>query len=57
MSIMNHRVLVVEDEEKLARFMELELKYEGYNVSVAKDGIVGLNQAQEFPPDLVLLDG
>ena len=54
--VMNHRVLVVEDEEKLARFMELELKYEGYDVSVAKDGMAGLTQAREFPPDLLLLD-
>lgn len=55
-SVMNLRVLVVEDEEKLARFMELELKYEGYDVSVAKDGTAGLAQAREFPPDLLLLD-
>jgi len=55
-SVMNHRVLVVEDEEKLARFMELELKYEGYDVSVAKDGLAGLTQAREFPPDLLLLE-
>ena len=54
--VMNHRVLVVEDEEKLARFMELELKYEGYDVSVAKDGMAWLTQAREFPPDLLLLD-
>ncbi len=54
--VMNHRVLVVEDEKKLARFMELELKYEGYDVSVAKDGMAGLTQAREFPPDLLLLD-
>jgi two-component system OmpR family response regulator len=54
--VMNLRVLVVEDEEKLARFMELELKYEGYDVSVAKDGMAGLTQAREFPPDLLLLD-
>jgi two-component system OmpR family response regulator len=53
---MNHRVLVVEDEEKLARFMELELKYEGYDVSVVRDGMAGLTQAREFPPDLLLLD-
>jgi len=54
---MNHRVLVIEDEEKLARFMELELKYEGYDVSVARDSLAGLTQAREFPPDLLLLDG
>ncbi|MGA1622693.1 MAG: response regulator transcription factor [Synechocystis sp.] len=53
---MNHRILVVEDEEKLARFMELELKYEGYDVSLAKDGMAGLTQARESSPDLLLLD-
>jgi two-component system OmpR family response regulator len=54
---MSHRVLVVEEEEKLARFMELELKYEGYDVSVARDGLRGFTQAQEFPPDLIIVDG
>ena len=54
---MSHRVLVVEDEEKLAQFIELELKYEGYDVSLAKDGLTGLAQATEFPPDLLIVDG
>lgn len=54
---MSHRILVVADEDKLARFMELELKYEGYDVTVAKDGMDGLTQARECQPDLLLLDG
>lgn len=32
------KVLIVEDEVKLARFVELELKHEGYEVFVANDG-------------------
>jgi len=49
-------ILVVEDEEKLARFIELELGYEGYKVSVAGDGLSGLTAARESKPDLVILD-
>ena len=49
-------ILVVEDEEKLARFIELELGYEGYQVSVAYDGLTGLTAARESKPDLVILD-
>lgn len=50
------RILLVEDEVKLARFIELELKSEGYQISVAHDGITGLAMARESPPDLAVLD-
>ncbi|NEO27123.1 MAG: response regulator transcription factor [Kamptonema sp. SIO4C4] len=53
---MSTHILVVEDEVKLAQFIELELKYEGYEVSVANDGLSGLSQAREGHPDLILLD-
>ncbi|AOX01718.1 DNA-binding response regulator [Moorena producens PAL-8-15-08-1] len=53
---MTHHILVVEDETKLAQFIELELKYEGYQVSVAYDGLAGLGAARESNPDLVILD-
>lgn len=53
---MTSRVLVVEDEAKLAQFIELELKYEGYDVSVVNDGLEGLTQAREAEPDIVILD-
>ncbi len=53
---MTHHILVVEDETKLAQFIELELKYEGYEVSVAYDGLAGLGAARESNPDLVILD-
>jgi DNA-binding response OmpR family regulator len=49
-------ILLVEDEVKLARFVELELSYEGYKVSVAHDGLTGLTTARESHPDLVILD-
>ena len=50
------RVLIVEDEEQIARFTELELKHEGYEVSKAKDGRTGLSMAEEGGYDIILLD-
>jgi two-component system response regulator ArlR len=50
------RILVIEDEEKLARFIELELQYEGYEAEKAFDGREGLALAKARPFDLILLD-
>lgn len=50
------RILLVEDEVKLARFIELELGSEGYQVSVAHDGMTGLSMVRESEPDLAILD-
>ncbi|MCR4961251.1 MAG: response regulator transcription factor [Lachnospiraceae bacterium] len=49
-------LLIVEDEEKLARFIELELMHEGYEVSKAFDGREGLRLATGQNFDLILLD-
>ena len=49
-------LLIVEDEEKLARFIELELIHEGYEVTKAFDGREGLKLATENKYDLILLD-
>jgi DNA-binding response OmpR family regulator len=49
-------LLIVEDEEKLARFIELELNHEGYEVTKAFDGREGLRLATENKYDLILLD-
>lgn len=49
-------ILLVEDEVKLARFVELELGYEGYKVTVTHDGLSGLTAARESQPDLVIVD-
>jgi DNA-binding response OmpR family regulator len=53
---MTAHILLVEDEVKLARFIELELTSDGYQVSVAHDGMTGLSIARETPPDLAILD-
>lgn len=50
------KILIVEDEEKLARFVELELQYEGYEVEKAYDGRAGIDMVKSSPFDLVLLD-
>ncbi|NLY72190.1 MAG: response regulator transcription factor [Tissierellia bacterium] len=50
------KILIVEDEEKLARFIELELEYEGYEVEKAFDGRDGLELATSQSFDLILLD-
>ena len=53
---MNAQILVVEDEEKLARFIELELAHEGYTVQKAFDGRSALEAALAADFDLILLD-
>ena len=49
-------ILIVEDEEKIARFIELELRHEGYEVGKAIDGRNGLVMAESGKYDLMLLD-
>ena len=53
---MAERILLVEDEEKMARMVELELLHEGYQVAKAYDGVAGLAQAESGGFDLILLD-
>lgn len=50
------RILIVEDEKKIARFLELELQHEGYEVDTAGDGRTGLDKALTWKPDLMILD-
>jgi len=53
---MKTRILVVEDETKIARFLELELTHEGYDVEVAFDGREGYEKAISGKMDLIILD-
>ena len=53
---MKNKILIIEDEEKIARFVELELKHEGYEVSVCYDGRNGLEMAEKEAFDCILLD-
>ena len=50
------KILIIEDEQKISRFIELELKYEGYEVEQAFDGREGLEKAQSNKFDLIILD-
>jgi two-component system, OmpR family, response regulator ArlR len=50
------KILIVEDETKIARFLELELKHEGYEVLIAGDGRTGLEKALKDNVDLIVLD-
>ncbi|HWI55203.1 MAG TPA: response regulator transcription factor [Desulfobacteria bacterium] len=53
---MSSKILIIEDEEKISRFIELELGYEGYSITKAFDGRTGLELAQTDEFDLILLD-
>ena len=52
----NNRILIVEDEEKIARFLELELRHEGYEVDKASNGREGLDKALTGQYALMVLD-
>ncbi|MBQ1580107.1 MAG: response regulator transcription factor [Firmicutes bacterium] len=53
---MKSNILIIEDEAKIARFVELELSHEGYVCDKAEDGRKGLEMAESGAYDLVLLD-
>lgn len=50
------KILIVEDETKIARFVTLELEHEGYEVQAAHDGRSGLQMCETWHPDLLILD-
>ncbi|MCG7339623.1 response regulator transcription factor [Staphylococcus sp. ACRSN] len=50
------KILIVEDEQNLARFIELELEHENYIVDIENDGKLGLDMALTNTYDLILLD-
>ncbi|RLK63242.1 DNA-binding response regulator [Atopobacter sp. AH10] len=52
----NYRILIIEDEKNLARFVELELQHEGYETAVAYNGRSGLDKALNQDWDAILLD-
>ncbi|RNI30646.1 response regulator transcription factor [Rufibacter latericius] len=53
---MDKKILVVEDEPKLAELLQRGLKQEGYAVSVSMSGTAGLKMALDFPFHLIILD-
>jgi diguanylate cyclase (GGDEF)-like protein len=52
----SERILVVDDDRDIARFVEVNLTNEGFEVEVAPDGPTAMERAQEHPPDLALVD-
>lgn len=52
----NHRILIIEDEKNLARFVDLELQHEGYETKICHDGRSGLDAAINEDWDVILLD-
>ena len=53
---MEEKILIIEDDEKLARMIELELGHEDYETEKAHDGVSGLHLAESSDFDLILLD-
>lgn len=56
MDMVKERILIIEDEENIARVLQLELEFEGYEIGIAYTGSDGLIQYREQQWDLVLLD-
>jgi two-component system, OmpR family, response regulator ArlR len=50
------RILIIEDEKQIVRFLELELMHEGYAIETAADGLAGIAALERNMPDLILLD-
>jgi len=51
-----HRILVVDDEPRMIRFIQMNLELEGYEVIQASNGFEALNKVRDALPDLVILD-
>lgn len=54
--MLEKNILIIEDEAKIARFIQLELEHEGYHVETEQDGKAGLERALQGNYDLVILD-
>jgi CheY-like chemotaxis protein len=56
-NISNHKtILVIEDEDSLCEVLQDELSCHGYKVSIAHDGVEGLEMIQDIEPDLIICD-
>ncbi len=53
---MAKKILIIEDEEIIYSLLQKKLTEEGYQISIAKDGVEGMEKMKEAKPDLVLLD-
>ena len=55
-TLKNRRILVVDDEERMVRFIRLNLEHDGFQVLEAFNGVQSINKVRTNMPDLVLLD-
>ena len=53
---MPQKVLIIEDDTHIAELLQMYLNKEGFDVSIAGDGVRGVELAEQLQPDLVLLD-
>ena len=53
---MSRRVLIIEDDTRIANWVKVYFEREGYSAEVAHDGELGLDMARDLAPDLVILD-
>ncbi|MBZ1356397.1 MAG: response regulator [Candidatus Nealsonbacteria bacterium] len=53
---MAKKILIIEDEEILLNLLQKKLTQEGYEVTIAKDGVDGIEEVRKEIPDLILLD-
>lgn len=53
---MAKKILLIEDEQLMIELLERKLSQEDYEISVARDGVEGLEKMREEKPDLILLD-
>ncbi len=50
------KVLIVDDEEDILEFVSYNLSKEGYQIEIANDGVSAIEIAEQFAPDLIILD-
>lgn len=56
MEVMPAKILIVDDEADIVELLSYNLKAKGYQIATARNGVEALEKAQEFLPDLILLD-
>lgn len=53
---MNTRILIIEDDQGVIEALRIRLEANNYEISVARDGLEGLDKARSEKPDLIILD-
>lgn len=51
-----YKIAIIEDDPTIAAMYDFKLRHCGYDVEIARDGVQGFRMAEDFAPDLILLD-